>query len=90
MMITVPITNLRKDLFKYARLVEQDEYEVEVENEGRKVFKMVKITDSPRERARRALEIAKKLGGKFKDVSFDRESFRGKKEIEYMKKLGKW
>lgn len=90
MLISVPITNLRKNLFKYARLVEKEDYEVEVENEGRKVFKMSKIEDTPQERARRALTVIKKLGGAFPDFKRNNAFFRGKKEIEYMKRLGKW
>lgn len=90
MITSVPITEFRKDLFKYADLVALQGYEFEVENKGRKVFKVVKTTDSSRERARRALAAAKKLGGKFKNISFDREFFRGKKELEYMKNLGNW
>lgn len=90
MITTVPITEFRRDLFKYADMVALQGYEVEVENKGRKVFRVTKATDSSRERALRALAAAKKLGGKFKNASFDREFFRGKKELEYMKSLGNW
>ena len=90
MITSVPITEFRKDLFKYADMVTLQGYEVEVENNGRKVFRVVKTTDSSKERARRALAAAKKLGGTFKNASFDREFFRGKKELEYMKNLGNW
>ncbi len=90
MITSVPITEFRKDLFKYADLVALQGYEVEVENNGRKVFRVVKTTDSSKERARRALAAAKKLGGTFKNASFDREFFRGKKELKYMKNLGNW
>lgn len=69
--------------------------EVEVEKEGRRIVKLVKIEDDPRERARKALEILPKLGGIWKDIPEEkfketREFFRGKKEVEYMKKLGSW
>ena len=90
MITSVPITEFRKDLFKYADMVTLQGYEVEVENNGRKVFRVVKTTDSSKERARRALAAAKKLGGTFKNASFDRDFFRGKKELEYMKNLGNW
>ncbi len=90
MITAVPITEFRKDLFKYADLVALQGYEIEVENKGRKVFKVVKTVDSSKERARRALAAAKKLGGTFENASFDREFFRGKKELEYMKNLGNW
>ena len=90
MITSVPITEFRKDLFKYADMVTLQGYEVEVENNGRKVFRVVKTTDSSKERARRALAAAKKLGGTFKNASFDRKFFRGKKELKYMKNLENW
>ena len=86
----ISITELRKNLFKLADKVVRDGGEIEVEKEGRRIIKIVRIDDDPRERARRALEVAKKIGGKFKNVNFDRAFFRGKKEIEYMKSLGKY
>lgn len=86
----ISITDLRKDLFRIADMVAYKGVEVEVEKEGRRIVKLVKIEDDPRERAKRALEVMKKIGGKFKHVKFDRAFFRGKKEIEYMKSLGKW
>src|SRR3990167_7002956 len=91
----ISITNLRKDLFRIADMVAYKGVEVEVEKEGRRIVKLVKIDDDPRERARKALEILPKLGGIWKDIPDDkfkeyREFFRGKKEIEYMKKLGSW
>ena len=90
MITSVPITEFRKDLFKYADLVALYGYEIEVEKKGRRIFKVIKAVDSSKERARRALAAAKKLGGTFKNASFDREFFRGKKELEYMKNLGNW
>ena len=90
MITSVSITEFRRDLFRYADLVASGGYEFEVEKKGRKVFKVVKTSDSSKERARRALAAAKKLGGTFKNASFDRGFFRGKKELEYMKNLGNW
>ncbi|MBI2310191.1 hypothetical protein HYU89_04825 [Candidatus Collierbacteria bacterium] len=85
MITTVPITAFRKDLFKYAGLVSLEGYEVEVENKGRKIFKVTKMDDDLEARAGRALELAEKLVGK---ITFDRKLFRNKKEREYMKHLG--
>ena len=90
MIISVPITEFRQNIFKYGRLVEKNGYEIEVENEGRKSFKAVKVDNTPQERAKRALKAIKKLGGAFPDFKRDNAFFRGKKEIEYMKRLGKW
>lgn len=75
----VSITDLRKNLFEIANRVVADGKEVEIEKDGQRIMKLVKITDDPSERARRVLKIAKKIGGKFKHVNFDRSFFRGKK-----------
>lgn len=88
--MSVPITDFRQNIFRFGRLIEKEGYEIEVENEGRKVFKVSKIEETPQTRARRARKILKKLGGAFPDFTWDREFFRGKKELKYMKKLGKW
>ena len=88
MVRSVPITNLRKNIFDYARLVSEEGYEIEVEKNGKKIFKLTKIERGPKEAAKRALKIARKLGGIWKNV--DSEFFRGKKEKIYMKKLGSW
>ena len=66
MTTTVPITEFRKDLFKYADLVAYQGYEVEVEKKGRKLFKVVKTEDDLIARSREALELAKELVGKIK------------------------
>lgn len=91
----ISITDLRKDLFRIADMVAYKGVEVEVEKEGRRIVKLVKIEDDPKERAKRALEILPKLGGIWKDMPEEkfnkmREFFRGKKESEYMKRLGSW
>lgn len=91
----ISITDLRKDLFKIADMVAYKGIEVEVEKEGRRIVKLVKIEDDPRERARQALKILPKLAGIWKDIPEEkfkemREFFRGKKEKEYLKKLGSW
>ena len=86
----ISITELRKNLFRLADKVVREGSEIEVEKEGKRIIKIVRIDDDPRERARRALEVAKKIGGKFKKVNFDRAFFRGKKEIEYMRSLRKY
>lgn len=49
-----------------------------------------KNKDDSRQRAIKALAIAKKLGGSMPNFKRDNEFFRGKKEIEYMKRLGNW
>lgn len=86
----ISITDFRKNLFRIADMVAYKGIEVEVEKEGRRIVKLVKIDDDPRERAKKALEVMKKIGGKFKHVKFDRSFFRGKKEKEYMLSLGKY
>jgi len=91
----ISITDLRKNLFKIADMVEREGREVEVEKEGKRIIKLVKISDDPRERAKRLLKIMNKIGGMWKDKpqgEFDElnEFFRGKKEKEYMKSLGSW
>ena len=86
----ISITDLRKNLFNIADDVFYKNTAVEVEKEGRRIIRIIKIDDDPKERARRALEVAKKIGGKFKKVKFDRTFFRGKKEINYMESLGKY
>lgn len=69
--------------------------EIEVEKGGRRILRLVKIDDDPKERARRILKLLPKLGGMWKDVPDEvfrdmDEFFRGKKEKEYMRNLGKW
>lgn len=91
----ISITDLRKNLFKIADKVEREGKEVEVEKEGKIILKLVKITDDPRERAKRLAKLLSKLSGMWKDRpqrEFDElnEFFRGKKEKEYMKSLGSW
>lgn len=91
----ISITELRKNLFNIADDVFYKNTEVEVEKEGRRIIKLVKIDDNPKERARRALKLLPGLAGIWKDMPEKefkemREFFRGKKEKEYMKKLGSW
>ena len=90
MNMTVSITKLRRDLFSYAKLVAERGYEVEVEKDGRGLFKLVAIGSDTMARARRGLAILKKIGGKFANDDFDRSFFRGEKETGYAKKLGQW
>lgn len=85
-MITVPITEFRKNLFKYADMVALEGYDVEVEKKGRKLFRVAMVEeDDLKIRAERALELAKKMAGK---ITFDRRLFRNRREKEYMKHLG--
>ena len=91
MTLTVNITDFRQNLFKYADLVETAGYEVEVEKEGRKILAVTKPKkENAKARAARFARAVKAAAGKFPDFDYDREFFRGKKEIEYMKNLGKW
>lgn len=95
MVQVVSITDLRKNLFQLANKVIDKGEEIEVEKDGRRLLKLVKIDDDPRERARKALKLLPKLGGMWKDIPDENfkeldEFFRGKKEKRYMKKLGKW
>ena len=89
MTMMVNITDFRKNISRYADLVGKG-YEVEVERAGRKamVISQPKVDDVI-EKGRRAYEIAKKLAGKFPNWDYDRESFRGKKEIDWMRRLEK-
>lgn len=91
----ISITNLRKNLFEIADMVVREGKEVEVEKDGQRIIKIIKITDDPSERAKRVLKLLPKLGGMWKDKpqsEFDElnEFFRGEKEREYMKSLGSW
>lgn len=86
----ISITDFRRNLFRLADKVAREGSEIEVEKEGRRIIRISRIDDDPKERARRALEVAKKIGGKFKHVKFDRAFFRGRKELDYMKNLGRY
>ena len=90
MITTVPITEFRKDLFRYADLVALEGYEVEVEKNGKRIFKVSRVEDTPQARAKRALAILKQLGGSMPNFKRDNEFFRGKKETKSMKHLGEW
>lgn len=95
MSMIISITDLRKNLFNLAERVFSSGEEIEVEKEGRRIVKLVRINDDPKERARRILKLLPKLGGLWKNVpdkvlKDNEEFFRGKKEKEYMKNLGKW
>ncbi len=83
---TVPITQFRKDLFAYAKKVAEGGHELEVEKDGKAIFKVTPVEDDVKERGRKLLELSKKIGGKFKNVDFDRGFFRGKKELDYWKR----
>lgn len=90
----ISITDLRKNLFNLAERVFSTGEEIEVEKEGRRIVKIVRIDDDPKERAKRALELLPKLGGIWKNVPAKRfkelnEFMRGKKEKKYMKELGR-
>ena len=86
---SVPISQFRKDLFTYAKKVAEQGHELEVEKDGKAVFRVMPVEDDAKKRAKRALEIMKKLGGTWKDVKLDNEFFRGKKEMEYWKRTEK-
>lgn len=91
----ISITDLRKNLFRLAEKVVREGSEIEVEKEGKRIIKIVRIDDDPRERARRVLAMLPKLKGMWKDIPDEkfkemREFFRGKKEKKYMEELGKW
>lgn len=85
MVTTVPITEFRKDLFKYANLVELENYEIEVEKKGKIVFKVTKSNDNLKTRAEKALDLANKMVG---SIKFNRKLFRNKREREYVEHLG--
>lgn len=91
----ISITDLRKNLFNLAEQVFSSGEEIEVEKEGRRIIKIVRIDDDPKERAKNILKLLPKLGGMWKNIpdkvfKENYEFFRGKKEKEYMKKLGHW
>lgn len=90
----ISITDFRKNLFNLAEQVFSSGEEIEVEKEGRRIVKMVRIDNDPKERAKRALELLPKLGGIWRKVPARRfkelnEFVRGKKEKKYMEELGK-
>ena len=92
MTMTVSITDFRQNLFDYARLVGEKGYEIEIENAGKAVAKLVPSKTSDRVvRARKALKLLKKLGGKFPD--FDDSAYRNRRskaEMEYSKRFKGW
>lgn len=90
MTLTVNITDFRQNLFKYADLVETAGYEIEVENEGRKVFEASPVKNDSRMRGKRLARAFKNAAGKFKNVDFQTDKLRNARELEYMKKLGQW
>lgn len=91
MTLTVNITDFRQNIFKYADLVRLAGYEFEVEKEGSEVFYVSKPKkNDAKARAVRLARAVKAAAGKFPDFDYDGEFFRGKKEIEYMRNLGKW
>lgn len=95
MSMIISITELRKNLFNLAEQVFSSGEEIEVEKEGRRIVKIVKIDDNPSDRAKIALKLLPKLAGiwknipdkKFKELN---EFIRGKKEKKYMEELGKY
>ena len=91
MTMTVNITDFRKNLFDYTKLVGEKGYEIEIENAGKAVAKLVPSKMSDRVvRARKALKLLKELGGKFPDWDYDADKVRRNKvETDYMKNLDK-
>ncbi|OGM18975.1 hypothetical protein A2771_01910 [Candidatus Woesebacteria bacterium RIFCSPHIGHO2_01_FULL_38_26b] len=85
----VSISNLRKKIFKYADLVEKEDYEIEVERNGKRIFKIVKVEENPEDLAKEALKVARRLGGTWKK-DIDDKFFRGKKEKDYFSNLENW
>lgn len=93
MTMTVSITDFRKNLFEYADLVDRQGYEFEVEKEGKKMLIISKAVDDSKARSKRLARALRAAAGKFPKWEYDREWFRGKKEIEWMKRLeerSKW
>lgn len=93
MTTVVSITDFRKDIFKYADKVSGGGEDVEVEKNGKKIFRVIKISEDARAKARDLLRITPKLAGLWKDVDAsefedNKHFFRGKKEKKYMKGLG--
>lgn len=93
MTYVVSISEFRKNLFEYADLT-KDGGEVMVEKNGKSFLLVKSAKDDAKERAKKLLAILKsyKPSGKRptkKEVAEVNEFFRGKKEIEYMKNLGK-
>ena len=93
MTYVVSISEFRENLFEYADLARGGD-EVVVEKNGKSFLLVKSAKDDAKERARRLLAISKsyKPSGKRptkKEIDEVNEFMRGKKEIEYMKNLGK-
>lgn len=86
MVTTVSITEFRTNLFTLTSKLVSERGELIVEKDGKSLFHITAITDTPSERAKKALEFLPKLTGKFGKP--DKAFFRGKKETVYMKRLG--
>lgn len=91
----ISITDFRRNLFRLADKVVREGSEIEVEKEGRRIIRISRIDDDPKERARKILALLPKLGGMWKDLPDEKfqemhRFFRGKKEKKYMKDLGNW
>ncbi len=90
MTMTVNITDFRKNIFKYADLIQKG-YEVEVEKGGTKIFRTVKTVDDSATKAKQLLKILKKYKGKFPDWDIDIDKMRhNKAEKEYMNRYKDW
>ena len=89
MMQPVPISEFRKKIFEYAKLVDEEGAEIVVEKNGKKIFRVIKIDKNAKESAKKALNLLKDLSGSWTKNS-DKEFFRGKKEKKYIKELGNW
>ena len=87
MTMTVSITDFRNNLFEYADLVDRQGYEFEVEKEGKKMLKISKAVDDSKERSKRVARALRAAAGKFPEFEYDREFFRGKGEVKWMKNL---
>lgn len=90
MMQTVNITDFRKNLFEYTRLIDEG-HVFEVEKAGKKVFKTVKVEDDSKARARKLLQILKKCKGKFANWDIDVDKMRhNPAEWEYSNRYNNW
>lgn len=82
MLSTVSITDFRKNIFNYTAELLKYGSELEVEKNGQSIFRVVPVSNSAVQRAKKALKILPKLAGIWEDIpekefQENRNYFRG-------------
>ena len=84
----VSITDFRKNLFDLTdELLASKSGELIIKKDDVPVLRVTPYRSDAKERARRALVVAKKLSKIWRETSYDKEFFHGKKEKRYFKNL---